>query len=118
MSYNFYKVLHVFAALLIFFSMGGAIMRSIAADTKETTKRLVGITNGVGLLLSLFAGFGLLAKLGLGFPGWAMAKLGIWLLIGGSTAIVNRKPELGQLLWFVILLLGVLAVFLAVVKPF
>jgi len=118
MSPNIYKILHVTGALLIFLSLGGAVVRASLANADAPIKKLIGITNGVGLLLSLVAGFGLLAKLGLGFPGWVMAKMVIWLMLGGLLAVMNRRSDLGQMFWFGAIALGVLAAYFAIAKPF
>jgi hypothetical protein len=42
----------------------------------------------------------------------------IWLVLGGLIAVVNRKPGLAKTMWWVVLALGVLAAFMAGVKPF
>jgi len=118
MSYNFYKILHLTAVFIIFLSLGGAVFRSLAADTSARTKKLVGIMCGTGLLIAFFAGFGLMAKLGIGFDGWVIGKLIIWLALSGLLAVVNRKRGLGLPVAFAAILLGALAAYLAVAKPF
>ena len=53
---------------------------------KCRARKLAGMTHGIALLLILFTGFGMIAKLGLGFPLWVWVKLVvIWLVIGAST---------------------------------
>lgn len=118
MPHSIYKVLHLTGALMVFLSLGGTIVRSRLAEKNDATKKLTGITNGVGLLLSLVAGFGMLAKLGIGFEGWVMAKIIIWLIFGSLVAVINRKPEFSGQIWIVIIFLGVLAAYLGGVKPF
>ena len=76
------------------------------------------ITVGIGLMLTLVSGFGLIAKLGLGFPGWIFAKLTIWIIIGGFIAVINRNRTFGLVFWWLAVFLGCIAAFLAVVQPF
>ena len=113
-----YRILHLVGVMMIFLSLGGLIVRGRLDTNEERVKKLVGLTNGVGLILALIGGFGMLAKLGLGFPGWAVTKLGIWLVFGGSIAVANRKPEFGAYLWWGLIVLGAAAVYLARAKPF
>ena len=75
-------------------------------------------THGVALFVILVSGFGMLAKLGYGFPLWVWLKLVVWLLIGAAIALVRRLPEQATIFWFAIPLLGTVAAFLAIYKPF
>jgi hypothetical protein len=118
MDIQFYKVLHVTGAIMLFLSLGAAIVRSGIAGSSEVFKKEVSIMHGIAMVLLLVAGFGALAKLGAGFGGWVIVKLLIWLLLGGSIAIINRKPAAGKTLWYGCLALGLLAIYLAVYKPF
>lgn len=93
-------------------------MRSITNSDDKGLRMMGAITNGVGLLLTFVAGFGLWAKLQYGLPGWLIVKVVIWFIFGGLVAVINRKPELGKMLWWVILWLGVLAVVMVAFKPF
>ena len=75
------------------------------------------IFHGVGMLIVLVGGFGLLAKLKPGgsmFPHWAYIKLGIWLVLGGSVAVIARKQEWAKGLWFLIWLLAGAAAYVGV----
>lgn len=121
MTYTFYKVLHIFAIVLLFTAIGGLSLHGINGGDKESNKasKLVAITHGVAMLLILTAGFGLMARLGFTktWPVWLYPKLGIWLLMGGSLALVQRKPEWGKILWWVLPLLATVAAYLAIAKP-
>lgn len=113
-----YRILHLVGVIMIFLSLGGLIVYGMLGSNEERVKKMAGLTNGIGLFLALVGGVGMLGKLGLGFPGWAIAKLGIWLVLGGSIAVANRKPEFGKYLWVGSVLLGVVAVYLAIFKAF
>lgn len=103
---------------MIFLSLGGLICRSILATDERRLKRLSGITVAIGLILALVSGFGLIAKLGIGFPGWIIAKLTIWITIGGLIAVINRNRMFGVVFWWLVISLGCTAAYLAVIKPF
>lgn len=121
MTYTFYKVLHIFSIVLLFVSIGGLSLHGINGGNKESNKasKLVAITHGVAMLLILTAGFGLMARLGFTktWPVWLYPKLVIWLLMGGSLAVLQRKPEWGKILWWVLPMLAAAAAYLAIAKP-
>ena len=116
-SYAFYKILHLFAILLLFTSLGTL---AAAAKGGETLQRIARAAHGVALLLILVAGFGLMARLGLfgAIPLWAWTKIGLWLLLGLAVLPLRRRPEWASGLWIAFPLLGALAAWLAVAKPF
>ena len=117
MSYEFYKVLHIFSVMLLFTAIG-----TVAAgqSSNESLRRLAGIAHGVALAVVLVAGFGLLAKLRMfgSIPGWVLVKLGIWMLLGLSPIPLRRKPEWRAWIWSLVPVLGGIAAWLAVKKPF
>lgn len=116
--HTFYKLIHFVGILMIFLAYGGLIVRSIYAPSDQQLRRLGAITSGIGLVLVLLGGFGLQARLDIGWPGWFVVKILIWALLGGMIVLINRKPEFSQYLWWGILVLGALASMLAVLKPF
>lgn len=118
MSVQFYTFLHFLGIIMVFLSFGGILVRSITQSDDPGLRKMAAITNGIGLLLTLVAGFGLWAKYQYGVHGWLIAKVVIWFFFGGMLAVINRKPELCKTLWWVILGLGVLAVAMATFKPF
>jgi hypothetical protein len=120
MSYDFYKVMHFLGLIMVFSALGGQFINAInGGDPKQLPgRRWIGMFHGIGLLLALVGGFGLLAKLGLGFPGWSMAKMVIWIGLGGIGALAARKRQMAGTLWVVTVALGMLAAFLARAKPF
>lgn len=118
MSYEFYKVLHILGLMLLFFALGGYTLKS-SEDNAKPTRILLAVSHGVGLLLMLVAGFGLVAKLKLGgTPGWAWIKVGLWLAFGAAPVLIKRTPARLRPVWVVLPLLGTIAAYLAVNKPF
>jgi len=118
MSIQFYNFIHFVGIIMVFLSFGGLVMQSIAKNDDKGLRRLGAITNGIGLLLVLVAGFGLWAKLKIPLSGWLIVKVIIWFVFGGLVAVINRKPDLGKVLWWVILALGILAVVMVTFRPF
>ncbi len=116
MSVQVYNVLHILGVLLAFTALGGATLRALAGEDTPGRK-LAGITHGVALLLILISGFGMLAKLKLGFALWVWLKLAVWLLIGVSIAFIRRLPAHATVFWFALPILGAVAAYLAIYKP-
>jgi hypothetical protein len=119
--YELYKVLHIIGILLVVASLSAMCVHMMNGGTKAyANKRFIAMAHGLGLLLTLVAGFGLLARLGLvhGLPLWAICKLGIWLILGGLPALIYRKPALAKAFWFSIFLFAGTAATLAIYKPF
>lgn len=120
MSYEFYKIVHIFAALFMMLGLGGYVLHGLNGGTKETNehRKMLGMTHGISLLVMFVAGFGLIAKLGVGFPGWVIAKLVVWMLFGASIKLIGARPDLAKPLFFALPVLGGIAAWLAVAKPF
>ena len=121
-SYSVYKVVHLLGVLMVFLALGGVATNAINSGAKKHAwSKAIGITHGIGLVLSLIGGFGLLARLGIiqgGFPGWVSAKLTIWILFAGLIAVIPRKPLWAKGIWPLIIILGGVAAYLAGSKPF
>ncbi|ETX04168.1 hypothetical protein [Candidatus Entotheonella palauensis] len=122
MPYTFYKVIHLIGIFMIMISLGGVTTYALNGGDKagNVFRKGLGITHGIGLVLVLVAGFGLLARIGVSWPwpGWVYIKVIIWLIFGGLSAVAYRMGSKGQGLWYVMIVLGGLAAYLAVYKPF
>lgn len=121
--YAAYKVLHYLGLFGLFVTLGVALGRSrlVPEGEADPWKRRIGMLHGLFLFLILLAGFGLMARIGVMhgvlFPGWIWLKLAIWLLVGGFVALAFRGKWVGAAL-VLLPLLGTLAGFLALTKPF
>ena len=115
MSYEFYKVLHVIGALMVFMALGSQFF---AAAGSNVARKMAVIHHGVGLLIMLVAGFGLIAKLQVGFPGWVLVKIVLWLVLGAMLTVSRKMASNAYLWWFSTLAVGLIAAILAVYKPF
>jgi hypothetical protein len=118
-----YKVIHVFAVLLLVSALAGVAIHAANGGTRGTsaTRRLLTAAHGIGLLLALVAGFGMLARLDRSMIagwGWVWVKLGIWLVLGGLVMLPYRRPGTARFVFLLVPLLGGLAALMAITKPF
>lgn len=121
MTYEFYKILHFTGIMLLFFGLSTALTLKMAgAAFTGSVKKMAFLTHGIGLFLLILGGFGLLARLGFrgNIPAWALAKLGIWLLLGGAISLAKRRGQIGWPLMVLFIGLGTTAAWLATTKPF
>jgi len=118
MSLLFYKVLHIIGILMLFLSIGGAIIRAAANHENEKLEKFILTNHGTSLFIIIVAGFGMLAKLGMVFTGWVVIKIVIWLLMGAIILPIKKAPEKQSVWWFMALLLGAIAAYMALYKPF
>lgn len=124
MSYQVYKFIHVLSVIFLFVAIGGFAIHGANGGTKETNgaRKMLAIVHGVALFLIFGAGMGLMARLGIkhggGWPVWLYIKTAVWLLLGASMVLLNRKPAMGKVWFFVLPLVGAIAAYSAVFKPF
>jgi hypothetical protein len=114
-----YKLLHIFGLMLSMVAIGGLALHGMNGGDRESNKAraLASSTHGIGLALVLVGGFGMLAKMGGGFPPWVAGKLVIWLLLGAALMPLMRKPALGRLMWMTIPVVALVAGALGIYKP-
>ena len=114
----FYKLLHILGLLMLFAAMGGAVITAATAD--RSWKKLHGAMHGIGAFLLLLGGFGMLARLEImaSWPGWVWGKLGIWVVLGAAPFLLRKAPEKAKGFLFAAIVLGFVAAYLALYKPF
>ncbi len=116
-SEYFYRVMHISSIIFFFAGMGGAFLSG--KDIKINK-----IITGISSLFILVGGMGLiLTALGIShgekWPGFLHAKVTIWALLAIGGPILAKRLKSGRVIAFYgILLLGVMAAYLAVYKPF
>jgi hypothetical protein len=110
MDYSTYKIIHLIGIAALALGLGGMMA---GGENRKT----FAIIQGIALVVMLFSGFGLLAKLHLGFPHFAMAKVAIWLVIGTLPMMLRcAKMRLLGAVCITLALIGVMA-WLGVMKP-
>ena len=112
MSPLFYQILHVVSVLVL----TGYTFYAFAAPP-ESRKKVMIIT-GVASLLALVGGFGLQAKLAVGWPGWFIIKLLCWLGLSALAGMGYRRRGSAGVLAIVAIVLMIVAVFMVYLKPF
>jgi hypothetical protein len=119
MNPQIYQVLHAVGILMVFLGYGALLARSMAAPGNVSIRKLGSITSGIGLLLILIAGFAMISKFGYSFTApWLIVKMLVWLALGGLIVLINRKPQLAVLLWWLLLALGAIAVIMVYMVRF
>ena len=110
MTREFYLIIHLTGISLLALGVGGMM----AGGEKRKTFAML---QGIGLLVMLVSGFGLLAKLGLGYPHFAIVKTVLWLLIGMLPMLFRKlKTPLPAAILISLILVGTMA-YLGVMKP-
>ena len=128
-SYGVYRLIHFFGIFLLITSLGGAVMRGMLRGAAlngsaemdglaRATRRIVAASHGVAMLLILVGGFGMLARLDIGFPGWVIGKLAVWMALGAMLGLANKLVGRARVLWFAVPVLAFVAAWLAYTKPF
>jgi hypothetical protein len=117
MSLEFYQVLHVTGLVLLMLGLGGTLLAP--PDTKTRTAKML---HGAGALVMLIAGFGLMAKRGMGaphlWPAWLILKMVIWLAIAVALPLlVSAKKVPRPAGWVIVAALAFAAAWLAFMKP-
>lgn len=120
LSHAGYKVIHLLGILLLVCGLGGLWAMAAAAtdESRRAARKLVLATHGAAMFFILFAGFGMLARLGItgGWPLWVWLKIGIWVLLG-ALPVLLRKPETPSRAWFYLApILGTVAAWAAIFK--
>ena len=110
MDYTTYKLIHLVGLAALLLGLGGMMAGG-------ESRKSFAILQGIALAVMLVSGFGLLAKLKLGFPHFAMAKTALWVVLGMLPLILRklRIPVLGGIV-ISLTLVGILA-WLGIAKP-
>lgn len=118
LSHPIYKVIHLLGVLLLVCGLGGLWAMAAAAteESRRAARKLVLATHGTAMFLILFAGFGMLARLGISgsWPLWVWIKVGIWVLLGGLPVLLKRRQTPVGILFFVTPILAAIAAWAAV----
>ena len=109
-DYAFYKIIHLVGISVLALGVGGMM----AGGEKRKTFAML---QGIGLLVMLISGFGLLAKLGLGYPHFAIVKTALWLVTGMLPVIFRKlRTPLPAAILVSNILVSIMA-YLGVMKP-
>jgi hypothetical protein len=112
MTLTTYHVLHLSSIIVLL----GYTFYAFAAPA-ETRKRVLMIT-GVAAVLVVVTGFGMLRRLKLGFPGWAVVKLVCWLGLSAIAAVAYRRRAQADIFMIIAFALAITAVAMVYARPF
>jgi hypothetical protein len=112
MSITAYLILHLSSVIVLL----GYTFYAFAAPA-ETRKRVLMIT-GIAALLVIVTGFGMLARLHLGFPGWAIVKFVCLLGLASIAGFAYRRRAMADFFMLVAFALAITAVAMVYVRPF
>ncbi len=116
LTYQAYKLIHLFGIFLLLSSLAG-LAAATFAGAEQKVRKLVLAGHGIGLFVILFAGFGLLAKIGAWVDTWVLGKLVIWFLLGAAPFVIRKaRGAAGWIFWLLPVIAG-LAAWLALYKP-
>jgi hypothetical protein len=123
MSYVTYKIIHFLGIFTLITAMAVAAAHMLGGGSKADNphRKAIAIAHGLAVFLILLGGFGMLARLGImhgGLPGWIYLKIGIWLVLAASIALVYRGRETARALVWAVPLLAAAAGATALLKPF
>ncbi len=120
MSHTVYIILHLVGAFFVVFALGGSLLQAINTGNRNFKfKKAIASIHGIGLLLLLVAGFGLITKNGyFPIPIWVWIKIIIWGFYAIVSGLAFKKAEKSSLLWVITLLLFIVVIILAKLKPF
>ena len=113
MSYVFYKGLHSSALFLLIFALGGLWILSAGKSSfrGHLRSRLL-IFHGIAWFAAFIAGFGLIAKLKIGFPWplWIYFKLLVGIALGAAPLFLRKflsdfQPAKSGRVWIAFFLL-------------
>ena len=117
-SHAAYKVIHILSIFLLVGGLGGlwAMAATASEASRRGTRKLILATHGTAMFLILFAGFGMLAKLGISgsWPLWVWIKVGIWVLLGALPVLLRRGEKPAAALFYLAPILGAIAAWAAI----
>lgn len=112
-EFNFLHIFHISSVLLLI----GATFYAFAAPPQ--TKTRVAIFSGIAALLVLLSGFRMWqTQFGMAPAGWVFVKLICWLAIASFSSLAYRQRDRAALWMTLTIVLAVVAVTMAYVKPF
>lgn len=123
MSYVTYKLIHFIGIFMLITAVAVAAAHMMRGGSKADNphRKAIAIAHGVAVFLILLGGFGMLARLGIvqgGLPGWIHLKLGIWVVLAPSIALVYRGRHIARAVIWAVPLLALAAAASALIKPF
>jgi uncharacterized membrane protein SirB2 len=119
MEYLYFKLLHLIGVMILFAGIGGLSL--VPSMEGPTGTRRLRILRGLGFLIVLVSGVLTVYFMHLdgpnGVPHWVKAKVFILIALG-ATVPLARSPKLKRYVFPLSIILGCLAGYVALFKPF
>lgn len=115
MSYEVYKLIHFFAIISLFLSLG--CLLAYSSGTKK--KKVIMALHGLATFFIFLSGFGLIARLGISmsvFPTWLLIKIAIWTILSIAVPVLIAKKINKKAIVLLIFASALIAIFMAVFK--
>jgi len=109
-KFEMYQLLHFAGIFTLMYSFGSLFIG-------KNYNKGAALAHGVGLIMILVSGFGMQARLGIGFPTWLIVKILIWILFGSFIMLAKKGLIRGLVAWIIAISLGLSAVYLAKTHP-
>ncbi|MBC8451554.1 MAG: hypothetical protein H8D72_02480 [Planctomycetes bacterium] len=113
MTITLYQILHVSAGFLL----TAFTFMACATASVGKNKGILALT-GILSLIMLVGGFGLIARLEYGWPGWVLVKVACWLILTMAAGFAYRRPQKAGAIAALCALAIVVAVAMVYTKPF
>lgn len=115
MSYTTYQLIHVISAFLLC----AFTFMACASASSGKNKRVL-MFSGILAVTMFVAGFGLMARLKLGFAEnpWLWVKIACWLALSGVAGMAYKKPEKAGAYTAMAMISIVIAVVMVYTRPF
>ena len=119
-TYYIFKIVHLAGIFFVFSALGGHMFRAaIGSKEDNTLPKFIGMFHKVGLVLVFLAGLGLLAQFGeVDTFGWIIAKFFILMMLAIWPLYLYGAKEKLPWLGGAAIMLGLVAAFFALYKPF
>lgn len=124
-SHQLYNLVHIVGIALLMAGLAGVAFLADASGglhRRGWQRRTALAFHGSGLFLILLGGFGMLARLGIvagsSWPGWVWAKVVVWGALGAIALLPLRRPRTALPVLLLLPVLGGLAAYMAIYKPF
>jgi hypothetical protein len=119
-TYYIFKIVHLTGIFFVFSALGGHMFRAaIGSKEDNPLPKFIGMFHKVGLLLVLLAGMGLLLHFGeVDKFGWIIAKFFVLIMLAIWPLYLYGAKEKLPWLGGAAILLGLVAAFFALYKPF
>lgn len=109
------KIFHIIGVMCLFIGFGGLMA---IGENRTIINKIVASLHGAGLLILLLSGFMIQGTMKIGFPGWLITKIILWLGMVALFVLVKREKLSAKAAVFISLAVGAIIAWLCLAKPF